>query len=135
MIRTERQELLRCLTSWSLVPEEIKGNNGREFMQQARLLYKCHKTGKAVFGRPGGYKLIYQRVHFQDVVNEKLEKNWRASRNIGPEEQFLKETFEVYGIRPDAVSKVEPMRDGILITVSKDSLNFFGQGFIPYRTR
>lgn len=135
MIRTEHQELLRCLTSWSLVPEEIKGEKGREFMQHARLLYKCQKTGKVVFGRKGGYHLTYQRFHFQDMVNDRTEKNWYASRNIEPVDEFLDSTFEVYGIRPDAVEKVEPMRDGILITVSKNSLNFYGQGFIPYRKR
>jgi hypothetical protein len=136
MIRTERQELLRCLTSWSLVPEEIKGENGREFMRHARLLYNCQKTGKVVFGRRGGYKLTYDRQHLGVLLDDKCtDKRWRAKPGTIFDSEFLAETAEIFGIRPDAIESATHTSKGIELVITKDSLNFYGRGYIPYQSR
>ncbi|QXO09568.1 hypothetical protein pEaSNUABM11_00144 [Erwinia phage pEa_SNUABM_11] len=136
MVRTERQELLRCLTSWSLIPEEIKGENGQEFMKHARLLYNCQKTGKVVFGRRGGYHIAYQREHIANIIKMKCgEQNWRVSRRAELGDEFLKETCEIYGVRPDAVGSLRHTPQGLEIAISRGSINYYGRGVIPYSNR
>lgn len=135
MIRTERQELLRCLTSWSIIPDEIKGENGRVFMQHARMLFNCQKTGKMVFGRRAGYKLEVDRVHVQLIIDDKHGVGYTAARDATLDDEFLRETYEVLGVRPDAVKSLRHVKDGIEIVIQPSSINCYGRGVFPYPKR
>jgi len=135
MIRTERQELLRCLTSWSIIPEVIKGENGQKFMQHARLLFNCQKTGKMVFGRRAGFKLEVGRLHIQTAIDDKHRDGYTAERNATLDDEFLRETYEVLGVRPDAVKSLRHVKDGIEIVIQPSSINYYGRGVFPYPKR